>query len=94
MSYAGHIPDGLDPRKREGVVKLLHIALMKVPADKLHRGPRQVHDGTFTYTNRVQVKLNRLFGDDEDGSRGRNALRALLRQRVWALRRHTPFFGR
>jgi Domain of unknown function (DUF5680) len=64
MSYAGHIPDGLDPKAAEGVVKLLHIALLKVPADEPFRGPRQAREGSLTYTNRVQGKLDNFFGDE------------------------------
>jgi hypothetical protein len=64
MSYAGHIPDGLDPKEVESVVRLLHIALIRVSADEPYRGPRKIQEGAHTYVNRVQGRLDNFFGNE------------------------------
>jgi hypothetical protein len=64
MSYAGYIPPGTDSTDVQALVKLLHAALMRVPLDEPFRGPRRLDDGAYTYTNRVQGKLDSFFGDE------------------------------
>jgi hypothetical protein len=64
MSYAGTLPPGLDSKDVDAAVRLLHIALMRVAAEEPFRGPGRVDDGAYSYTNRVQGKLDSFFGDE------------------------------
>jgi hypothetical protein len=64
MSYAGYISPGIDGQEVEAVVKLLHIALMRVPIEEPFRGPRRVDEGGHTYTNRAQGTLGSFFGEE------------------------------
>jgi hypothetical protein len=64
MSYAGHIRPGIDAREVAAVVKLLHVALMRVPLEEPYRGPRRVEQGAYTYTNRVQGQLDSFHGEE------------------------------
>lgn len=64
MSYAGQIRPGTGAKEVEAVVKLLHIALMRVPLEQPYRGPRRVEQGAYTYTNRVQGKLDSFHGEE------------------------------
>ena len=64
MSYAGTIPAGVDSKDVEAAVKLLHTALMRVNVEEPFRGPRRVDEGAYSYTNRVQGKLDSFFGEE------------------------------
>jgi hypothetical protein len=64
MSYAGYIPPGTEGKEVEATVKLLHIALMRVPIEEPFRGPRRVDEGAYTYANRAQGKLDSFFGEE------------------------------
>ena len=64
MSYAGYIPPSVGSKDVEAVVKLLHMALMRVPPLEPFRGPRRIDDGAYSYTNRVRGKLDSFFGDE------------------------------
>jgi len=64
MSYAGTIPPGIDSKDVDAAVKLLHMALMRVAVEEPFRGPRRVDNGAYSYTNRVQGKLDSFFGEE------------------------------
>lgn len=64
MSYAGYIPPGIGAKDVEATVKLLHIALMRVPLEEPFRGPRRADEGGYTYANRVQGTLDSFFGGE------------------------------
>ncbi len=62
MSYAGDIPSRVGAKDKDAVVKLLHLALVRVPPDEPYRGPRRVAEGAYTYTCRSQGTLGAFFG--------------------------------
>ena len=62
MSYAGNIPADVSKADVDALVKLLHKALMHVPAEIPYRGPRQLQDGAYTYTNHPEVRSDSFFG--------------------------------
>lgn len=62
MSYAGNIPASVSRPDVDALVKLLHKALMRVPAEIPYRGPRQLQDGAYTYSNHPEGRLDTFFG--------------------------------
>ena len=62
MSYAGNIPADVSKVDVDALVKLLHKALMQVPAEIPYRGPRQLQDSAYTYTNDPDVRPDSFFG--------------------------------
>jgi hypothetical protein len=62
MSYAGNIPAEVSKEDVEALVKLLHQALMRVPAEIPYRGPQQSRDGAYTYSNHPEGRLDNFFG--------------------------------
>ncbi len=64
MSYAGYISPGVDSKDVEELVKLLHLALMRVSPLEPFRGPGRVDEGALTYSNEVHGKLDRFFGEE------------------------------
>jgi hypothetical protein len=62
MSYAGSIPAEVSKKDVESLVKLLHKALMLVPAEIPYRGPQQLQDGAYTYSNHPDGQLDSFFG--------------------------------
>ena len=64
MSYAGDIPEEVSSQDIEGLVKLLHKALMNVPDSIPYRGPLQIVDGAFYYANHAGGSFASFFGDE------------------------------
>lgn len=62
MSYAGNIPPDVSKDDVDALVKLLHKALMRVPAEIPYRGPRHLQDGAYTYSNHPEGQLDSFFG--------------------------------
>ena len=62
MSYAGSIPAQVSSDDVGGLVKLLHKALMRVPEEIPYRGPLQLQDGAYTYSNHPEGQLDSFFG--------------------------------
>jgi hypothetical protein len=62
MSYAGNIPANVSNSDVEALVKLLHKALMRVPAEIPYRGPLNLRDGAYTYTNHPEGHFDSFFG--------------------------------
>lgn len=73
MSYAGNIPANIPKADVDALVKLLHKALMRVPADIPYRGPRLLQDGAYTYSNDPEGRLDSFFGRERI-ARGREVL--------------------
>jgi len=62
MSYAGNIPAEVSKEDVGALVKLLHMALMRVPVEIPYRGPLQLQDGAYTYSNHPDGQLDSFFG--------------------------------
>jgi len=62
MSYAGNIPPEIPKEEVDALVALLHKALMRVPAEIPYRGPRDLQDGAYTYSNQPEGNLDSFFG--------------------------------
>jgi Domain of unknown function (DUF5680) len=62
MSYAGDIPADVSKTHVDALVKLLHKALMRVPAEIPYRGPRWLRDGAYAYSNHPEGRLDSFFG--------------------------------
>ncbi|MGA2185518.1 MAG: DUF5680 domain-containing protein [Bryobacteraceae bacterium] len=77
MSYAGNIPADVSKDDVDALVRLLHKALMGVPAEIPYRGPRLLQDGAYTYCNRPEGRLDSFFGR-ETIARGDTVLYALV----------------
>jgi hypothetical protein len=71
MSYAGDIPEEVSSQDIEGLVKLLHKALMNVPDAIPYRGPMQIEDGVFRYANHAGGSFASFFGDEDIQRNGR-----------------------
>jgi hypothetical protein len=71
MSYAGDIPKEVSEQEVEGLVKLLHKALMNVPDAIPYRGPLQIEDGAFHYANHPGGSFASFFGDENIQRAGR-----------------------
>jgi hypothetical protein len=71
MSYAGDIPEEVSSQDIEGLVKLLHKALMNVPDTIPYRGPTQIEDGAFRYANHAGGSFASFFGDENIQRAGR-----------------------
>jgi hypothetical protein len=71
MSYAGDIPEEVSSPNIEGLVKLLHKALMNVPDAIPYRGPLQIEDGPFRYANHAGGSFASFFGDEDIQRNGR-----------------------
>jgi len=65
MSYGGEIPREVAKPDVEALVKLLHKALMNVTDGAPYRGPAQLMDGAYTYTNRAGGSFESFFGDED-----------------------------
>jgi len=65
MSYAGDIPEEVSSQDIEGLVKLLHKALMNVPDAIPYRGPMQIEDGVFRYANHAGGSFASFFGGED-----------------------------
>ena len=62
MSYAGYIPASVAKDDVDALVRLLHKALMRVPAKFPYRGPLHLQDGVYDYSNRPEGRLDSFFG--------------------------------
>lgn len=62
MSYAGNIPRDVAKADVDAVVKLLHKALVAVPAEIPYRGPAQLQDGAYRYVNNTLGSFDVFFG--------------------------------
>ena len=71
MSYAGNIPEEVSGQDMDGLVKLLHKALMNVPENLPYRGPLQIDDGAFRYGNHAGGSFTSFFGDENIQREGR-----------------------
>ncbi|MGA3136858.1 MAG: DUF5680 domain-containing protein [Terracidiphilus sp.] len=65
MSYAGDIPQEVAKEDVEGLVKLLHKALMNVPESNPYRGPSEIKDGAYQYSNHAGGSFGSFFGEEE-----------------------------
>ncbi|SRR6266496_753769 len=74
MSYAGDIPASVSKQDVDAVVKLLHKALMRIPAEIPYRGPLQLQDSAYTYSNRPEGRLDSFFGRETIVIRGGRVL--------------------
>jgi len=64
MSYADNIPPQTSKEDVNALVKLLHKALMQVPAEHPYRGPVQLLDGAYRYSNQPEGNLESFFGHE------------------------------
>ncbi len=71
MSYAGEIPPEVAQQDVEGLVKLLHKALMNVSESAPYRGPARIKDGAYEYTNHAGGSFASFFGDEDIRQAGR-----------------------
>jgi len=62
MSYAGNIPADVAKDDIDALVRLLHKALMRVPAEFPYRGPLHLQYGVHEYSNRPEGRLGSFFG--------------------------------
>jgi hypothetical protein len=71
MSYGGEIPREVAKPDVEALVKLLHKALMNVPEGTPYRGPAQIKDGAYEYTNHAGGSFGSFFGNEDIRRNGR-----------------------
>lgn len=62
MVYYGWVEEGIDV---DSVYGVLRNALKQMPADYPFRGPKELKDGEYTYTNSWKGKVERYSGEEQ-----------------------------